>query len=145
MIVVVIVTCYLLMLYSNSSKIARDYIFDYNYLVIWSYGDIHSYSLDKNNLFEMPYVNIWSLQDKSPVHYLDQEITSERFLGFHPKYGLRHLFVLKANQELIGGHSNDFKLLPSNGLSKSITGEEVTKENFLKWKEKTKLEISKLN
>ncbi|WP_456278679.1 hypothetical protein [Bacillus sp. AK128] len=136
---------YLVMLYFNSSKVARNYVSEHNYLILWSHGDIHTFTLNQTNLLEMPQNYIWSLQEKSPIPYLGKEITTEQFFGFHPRYGLRYLNVMKVNQMFIGGYSVEYRLLPSNGSPESITGEEVSNGRLYKWKNNIELELSKLD
>lgn len=142
--ITVLFILYLTLNYLNSSSIGREYIRNNNYLILWAGGDIHTITYDKKILLDMPYDHIWSLQETSPAAYVNEEVTTEKFLGFSMKNGLRNLYVIKTGNVVIGGYSSKINLVPSNGNPESIDGktsEEIHNGSLQDWYEELRLEL----
>ncbi|MBM6617886.1 hypothetical protein [Bacillus suaedaesalsae] len=120
--VVAMIYLYVFLIIVNSSVAGREYARNQGYFLLWSKGDIHTTTYNKELLLEMPFNQIWSLQETSPKSYIGKEVTTEGFVAFRLKTGLRHIFIMKAEQQVIGAHSSPLTLFPGNGDVESIDG-----------------------
>lgn len=89
-------------------------------------------------------ITYWSLQETSHAAYVNEEVTTEKFIGISLKIGLRNLYVMETSNVVIGGYSSKINLVPSNGWPESIDGktfEEIHTDRFQDWYEELRLEL----
>ncbi len=139
-----LIATYVILIFVYSSEEARSYVEDHDYYVVWSNGDIHHYTLDRTTLFNEPYNYIWSLQQDDIREYIEKEITVEAFIGFSFGHGLKYLYVMKSQQQLIGGYTTDLTIMPQNGEVKTMDGrsfEELHSGTIEDWEEAVRTRV----
>lgn len=91
--------------------LARQFVEKYGYEVIVAHKEpLHSFVLEKELLREMPYQQIWSVQEKEPDPFIGKAFTIYTFtVDNHPLENTydfdTNVYVMVAEGEVVGGYS----------------------------------------
>lgn len=137
---------------SEDEKTAADYVQSHGYKIEDRQGKVSTYTLDKSRLNSvdasasgnLPYIQIWSLQESDPENFFGKEISTYVFtVSGHPldkQYNTyTKLAIMIADGEVVGGTSfpeaKDGLLM--TGWSYDLDGrtlEEITGISFTEWR-----------
>lgn len=145
---------------NSYEEIGRNYIESKGYTVLEYKGNIEKYILSVDKLTDVtPYILVWSVQENSPLLFLNKEISVEKFIikghpldqwssGHISSIGETEVRLFFSEKKVIGGISapivkNNATIVSGTFSFEGKTFNEIHSISFEEWRENILKEVDK--